>query len=571
MNRQKKIITIVIVLSAVAVMGLVSVQVQLLRNAAQQKEEAFERTVTNVLSSVAARLETGETVSKMVGLAVRVPDPASLGLLELHEENVVKNDSLAVSFTKRRMHSAPLKVTGNRLSYTVSSPQHVRISAYDMIGREDTVIVDTFKWSGEYEATLDSSKFGDGAYFYRYSTDSASFVMQVENGKFNNVIHPSATDADRRQMVSIVLDKLALAEREPVERRIKPELLDSLLAVTLHEAGINMDYVYGVLSQPGDSIRMANASQYEGELKSTPFKTRLFPLDIFSARSDLALFFPGHNMYLLKEIGLLLGLTVLFLGIIIVCFIYTIRTIFKQKHFHGLLVDFINNMTHEFKTPISTIALASEAIGRPEILLQSDKVIRYNTIIQDENVRMRHQVDKILQMAVLEEGDYELHVESIDLHAVIRKAVENIALQVEGRGGNINCRLHADAPVIQGDAVHIANIIHNILDNANKYSPDQPQIMVETRAVENGVEVSIQDSGIGMTPEEVGRVFEKYYRVPTGNTHDVKGFGLGLSYVKLMVDAHSGSVTIRSTRGAGTNVRLWFPHGLKENGKEETA
>jgi two-component system phosphate regulon sensor histidine kinase PhoR len=255
----------------------------------------------------------------------------------------------------------------------------------------------------------------------------------------------------------------------------------------------------------------------------------------------------------------LLSSSFILLGVVVFGFVYTVRTIYKQRQFAGLMVDFINNMTHEFKTPISTIALASEALANPEIVRDENRLLRYNRIIRDENTRMRNQVEKILEMAALEEGDYELNIAAVDAHKIIADAVQNIALQIEKRGGKIECQLRAAAPVIDADEVHLANIIHNLLDNANKYSPETPVIKIATENDGDGLHIRIADNGIGLRPEDQKRVFEKYYRVPTGNVHDVKGFGLGLSYVRLMVEAHGGTITVKSEYQKGSEFEIWLP------------
>ncbi|HEY6952139.1 MAG TPA: HAMP domain-containing sensor histidine kinase, partial [Bacteroidota bacterium] len=246
-------------------------------------------------------------------------------------------------------------------------------------------------------------------------------------------------------------------------------------------------------------------------------------------------------------------------AIIIFCFVYIVRTILRQKEFAGRLSDFINNMTHEFKTPISTISLASEAIARPENSRSQPKVKRYNGMIADENNRMKKQVEKILQMSALEEGDYELNLVPVDVHKVITKAVESISLQMTARKGSITTTLGASRSTIHADAVHLENIIHNVLDNAVKYTRDTPKIVVSTASGTDRLIIRVQDNGIGIADEHLEKVFEKYYRVPTGNLHDVKGFGLGLSYVKLVTEAHHGTITIQSLPGAGTTVELRFP------------
>jgi two-component system phosphate regulon sensor histidine kinase PhoR len=172
---------------------------------------------------------------------------------------------------------------------------------------------------------------------------------------------------------------------------------------------------------------------------------------------------------------------------------------------------------------------------------------------------MRNQVEKILEMAALEEGDYELNIAAVDAHKIIADAVQNIALQVEKRGGKIDCRLEAAEHLIEADEVHLTNIIHNLLDNANKYSPEAPRITITTANVNENLHIRIADNGIGLRPEDQKRVFEKYYRVPTGNVHDVKGFGLGLSYVRLMVEAHGGTITVRSEYQKGSEFEILLP------------
>ena len=224
--------------------------------------------------------------------------------------------------------------------------------------------------------------------------------------------------------------------------------------------------------------------------------------------------------------------------------------------------DFINNMTHEFKTPIATISLAADSIMSPMVISSKDKITRFSNIIKQENKRMLSQVEKVLQMALIDKKEFTLKVSDVDMHQVIREAIENVNLQVQKRGGQITTDLQAGRPMIQGDATHLSNVIHNLLDNANKYSPEVPEISVHTRNVKGGLEVIVEDKGIGMSKEERKQIFEKFYRVPTGNLHDVKGFGLGLSYVKAITDAHEGKVSVESEPGKGSSFILFLPHKL---------
>jgi two-component system phosphate regulon sensor histidine kinase PhoR len=230
------------------------------------------------------------------------------------------------------------------------------------------------------------------------------------------------------------------------------------------------------------------------------------------------------------------------------------------------MVDFVNNMTHEFKTPISTVALACEAIMRPDVISDRTKVERFSNMIRQENRRMRHQAEKILQMAALEEKEGKVKLAPVDLHGTIRNAVDGIALQVEQSGGRIECRLEATRPIIEADAVHLTGIFYNLLDNAQKYSAEAPRIRVVTGDRNGGVEIVVEDRGVGLKPEDRRRIFEKYFRVSKGNVHDVKGFGLGLSYVNLMVKAQGGTISVESEYGRGTRMILWFPRPADDNG-----
>jgi two-component system phosphate regulon sensor histidine kinase PhoR len=256
----------------------------------------------------------------------------------------------------------------------------------------------------------------------------------------------------------------------------------------------------------------------------------------------------------------------LFLAAIIqFCIAYTVNVIFRQKKLSEMKTDFINNMTHEFKTPIATISLAADSITSPMLAGKPDKVQRFANIIRQENKRMNSQVEKVLQMAQIDKRDFSLKLTEVNMHDVIGRAVENISLQVEKKDGIVSTDLQATNPMVEGDLTHVSNMINNLLDNANKYSPEKPEITVHTRNVPNGVEVIIEDKGIGMTKEVKKHIFDKFYRVHTGDLHDVKGFGLGLSYVKALITAHKGQIDVKSEMGKGSSFILTFPFYVNNN------
>ncbi len=359
---------------------------------------------------------------------------------------------------------------------------------------------------------------------------------------------------------------------EPLASRIKLPYLDKLLKTELENKGINIDYNYGVYSYKEDAFIIQdnnflivdsnpNVTKLTGydNLAETPYKATLFPFDNFPP-GRLFLFFPSKTKQLWKSVWSNLLASLLFISIILFSFIYTMQTVLRQKKVSEMKTDFINNMTHEFKTPIATISLATDSITSPMIVGNEDKVKRFARIIKQENKRMLSQVEKVLQMALLDKEEFSLKLTAINLHEVIGQAVNNANLQVEKKGGKVGTNLEANNPNIEGDLTHVSNIVNNLLDNANKYSPENPDIIIHTKNVSNGVQLIVQDHGIGMTKEARKHIFDKFYRVHTGNLHDVKGFGLGLSYVKAMMTAHKGHIDVKSELGKGSSFILFFPY-----------
>lgn len=361
----------------------------------------------------------------------------------------------------------------------------------------------------------------------------------------------------------------------PIAERINLQHLDEFLHQELQNRGINTDVNYGVFSNPNRSFVIAN-NHYVVEddgpkvvqagfdnLYNSIYRVHLFPKDIKSP-GVLMIYFPNRASLVWGSAWKTLLMSILFTGIILFCFAYTIQVIFQQKKLSEMKTDFINNMTHEFKTPIATISLAADSITSPMISVNPDKVKRFADIIKQENRRMNSQVEKVLQMALLDKKELQLKLSDVNLHDVIATAVANFSLQVEKREGTVIADLRAENPVVEGDMTHITNIIHNLMDNANKYSPEKPEIMVSTRNVANGVEVTVTDNGIGISKEARKHIFDKFYRVHTGNLHDVKGFGLGLSYVKTMITAHKGQIDVKSEPGKGSSFILYFPYRVTE-------
>lgn len=363
---------------------------------------------------------------------------------------------------------------------------------------------------------------------------------------------------------------------KPVMQRIDLDNFNQLLADELKNEGIDIDYTYGIYSDRKKSFvltdsHLKNEQQEKNpkvlkaslqDLTTSRYKVRLFPSDI-DVPGYLVVHFPGQVGYMWRSVlPTLLG-SILFSGVILFCFAYTIQVILEQKKLSEIKNDFINNMTHEFKTPIATISLAADSIGNPMILHKPEKVQRFANIIKAENKRMNKQVEKVLSMALLDKKEVNLMVKPINVHDIISRAVDNISLQVEKKDGQILQDLKAENAIIEADETHISNVIHNLLDNANKYTPEKPEISVHTRNVDGGVQIMIKDNGLGMSKEQRRKIFDKFYRVHTGNRHDIKGFGLGLSYVKAIIAEHKGDITVQSELGKGSKFILTFKHRIK--------
>jgi len=565
MKLSKKAVGTIITLTVISLVGLVALQIYLLNVAMEQRGQAFDRNVMAALNSVVGKLESEELSESLVQLG------GSDGILKKQkwvtasspkcdaDTMMAIGNGFAYAITAG--DSGNVKVEDGVLSYSLKTPQHVAVYAFTADGSGKKALLDTFKTSGEHQLVLEDYLQGNTDIMYKFNTDSIQCDIRVVDGVPVVVNSPGMTGYEKRIMVTTILNRLTDSELESIEKRIDADNLRSTLANTLRESGIDLEFSFGIRTTGEDTLRIIDPAGTENELLATEFKAGLFPRDIIAPRNDLLVFFPDRDIYLLKKVGPLLGSTILFMLVIVACFVYTVRTMIYQRRFAGRLVDFINNMTHEFKTPISTISLAGEAIGKPEVISDSEKVLRFNAVIRDETDRMKKQVDKILQMAILEKGDFKLEKTSIDIHEILEKSIKNISLMMENRNGIIKTDFRAGNPMIKADRVHLFNVIHNILENAIKYSDKAPEITVSTTDVKDNISISFVDNGPGIDSLSAKMVFDKYYRVPTGNKHDVKGFGLGLSYVKLIVEAHGGEVRLAGNPGTGTEVLLNFPVG----------
>ena len=333
-------------------------------------------------------------------------------------------------------------------------------------------------------------------------------------------------------------------------------LLEFLLVSEFEKKNIRADFEYGVYD-------CSDKCMVYGKFVSSKPDRKLANMTDLPTWDEEGYYFgvqfPFLQANLLSQMGIW-GFSSAVLLVVVLFFIYTLLAILKQKRLSEVQKDFINNMTHEFKTPIATIAISSEVLKSPGISSEPDRLLKYATVIENESHRLKQQVDRVLQMAQLDEKKIDLSLGPIDGHEWLTGIAQNCSLAMKVREGGIGLQLNAVQCRIKGDKLHLTNVVNNLIDNAVKYNNDPvPRIHIRTYNKKGRFCLEVEDNGIGIAPENHDRVFERFYRVPTGNVHNVKGFGLGLNYVKLIVEAHKGSISLDSTPGKGTTFKISLP------------
>lgn len=357
----------------------------------------------------------------------------------------------------------------------------------------------------------------------------------------------------KQQMLAKTFTAQAL-EPETIQRIIYKNLQDNGIRDGFEFAVINV-YSFPIVSSPGFDSTMISKS-----IQVSLLPEMYLPTVPDGAEERLFLYLESPNFYS-GRMGLMVFTAVVLILVVIAAFALVIRTLIQQRKLSEIKSDFMNNMTHEFKTPLATISLAAAALTNKKVIHNEDQIRYYSGMILEENKRMNKQIETILEAAKLEKNEIQLDLVSLDAHGVIRKVADMLALRINERNGTLTLHLRAQRAVIRADEVHFSNIIFNLIDNAIKYSrPDVPlEVEVETKSAARMLVIRISDNGVGMSKETAKRVFDKFYRAHTGNLHNVKGFGLGLSYVKAMIQAHGGRIRIDSVVNKGSRFTITFP------------
>ncbi len=540
-------IRIIVSIAALALIGLISIQVYWISNAIDTKREDLQRSATEAIHEVAELLEKHETLTKL-----KSHQEAKYLFIEesVDGEPMLPPEDSLVEFVVRKN----IEKTGDHLEMRITEE-------HDGTTKESVI-----KYSQQdVPFTLDLEEDVK----IRVIEADSHLPMAAELGELSEEM-----DSLRHRLVSkraflgdIVKSLIEVNLNERIEERVDPKVLDSLIHLALKKHGIEIDYSYGVYER-GETFMFGNMED-PAPLAVTPMTARLFPNDVIQQPYFIHIDFPGATGYLFKNLWLLLGISLLFLVAITTTSYYTVLTIIRQKKNSAIKNDFINNMTHELKTPISTISLACEALSDPELSKIENIKNRYIGIINAENKRLGLLVEEVLQSAVLDKGDFKLKKVDLEVHELLRDVADKFLIQVKERDGSLNLQLDASETLVEGDKNHLVNVIYNLLDNATKYSKESPEITVSTAVEEDRIRISVTDNGIGIGGENLRKVFDKLYRVPTGNVHNVKGFGLGLSYVKIITERHGGQVLAQSKLGQGSTFTIELPLKKSSNHGDE--
>ncbi|MEI6275541.1 MAG: HAMP domain-containing sensor histidine kinase [Prolixibacteraceae bacterium] len=524
----KRIFIGLVLLMGISLLGIMAVQLYWFNNSVTVRNELFDRSVNDAMNKAVRRLETGHDLKVIRNLSSGdtinwekqipfpppppPPPPAEYEKMDV----IVKRDTIHNTI---RVTSSN-KGNSKRMSYVVMSGSHA--------GKK-----------GKSFQVLTENHYGS---------------LQDSDLKIQMSVNDSVIGKKIKQLNTLSNQILIEYNGWEEGRHIDENQLIKLLNEELLDRAIPIEFKMNINKEEDNPGKEKNDP---GTAKI--YKVNMFPDDIFRKNLALAVWFPERDQFIGQTTTWLLGLSVIFTLIIFLTFSLSIYLIVRQKKISEMKSDFINNMTHEFKTPIATISIAADSISNEKVIHEEEKVRFFAGMIRKENIRMNEQVERILQIARLDRKEFEFNFQATDVHTMIEEAVHGISLQVEQRGGRIETSLNAVNPVVTTDPVHFTNLIYNLLDNANKYSPEAPVIKVSTSNTSKGINLIVEDNGIGMTKAVQARIFDKFYRLPSGNIHNIKGFGLGLSYIKAILEANNGTIKVQSEPGKGSRFVVFIP------------
>ncbi len=509
----------------IALAGLVYIQFNWVKQSYQVREEKFDQGVMIALSMVAQQLERNEAVLYF----------SQTGLPDMGKAMSQIYDTIQT-----------IKTYNPKFALIDSIGQHAM-----KFGFTDTSGAFVSKFFGSIEYLQDHAKGIHGntqADISRFETpeERERILIEYQFRKYNRMFQDLA--------MQFMLEDKCFADKTN-----KP-LTEMLLKNEFLKEGIDTNFQYAVFDNSNEKKLFGNLNNITRAEFVNFFSIPLFANDFYENSGILIVHFPNKESYIFKSMWLMLSASMAFILIIVASFGGALYIIFRQKKLDDLKTDFINNMTHEFKTPVSTISLASQMLMNEKIVGNKEKIQSYAHIIEEENKRLSGHIENVLQVARLDRGEFKLKKDKVNLHELLNDITDSLSLRLQNENGILIKRFSASKADVLGDKFHLSNAFYNIFDNAIKYRKEtELEIEVNTRSSQHGIFVTIKDNGIGISREHQRRIFEKFYRVPTGNIHNVKGFGLGLSYVKIIMNAHGGDVSVDGELGKGCSFEVYIP------------
>ncbi len=503
---KKKTIWILTIIMALTFCGLLYIQIMYMKNMIRMRDDQFAEGVRRSLYAVTSTLEQDETRHFLEEDAAAI-EQSVYGSLDTGSKNSTSG-SMKYSFTTPDGLHGDLTIHG------------------DLRGRSSSISPTA---SGRYRSLQETIK---GQYLY-------------QKGLLNEVI----------------LNILSQSSNRPIAERADSATVARYLAGEFENNGLNLPFEFAVVNRAGRAIYHTAGFNSSDAGRNNMFVQTLFPNDPANKVYYIKVYFPTKKDYIMSSVKFMIP-SFVFTFILLVVFLYTIIIAFRQKRLTEMKNDFINNMTHEFKTPISSISLAAQMLNDDSVRKSPTMMQHISTVINDETKRLRFQVEKVLQMSMFDRQKATLRLQEIDANKTISNIVSTFKLKVESCGGHIESDLAADDAIVEVDEMHFTNVIFNLLDNAVKYRREDVPLTLRVSTADispERLEIRVSDNGIGIRRDELKKIFEKFYRVPTGNRHDVKGFGLGLAYVHKMIGELRGEIRVESEFGQGTTFIIILP------------
>lgn len=517
---------LLVILMSLSLIGIILVQVYWFDKSFENNEEQFKFHVKQVLGNVSEKLQKKEAYTyfekynSVIDSTGKVPD---------------KSDFLEFGYYQRDSRTNEMIVYSNSI---ISEDYGINSSFIDRK-------MDSLREIKNYTAKRKTEIYTD-------NIDNAS-IKQNQSPDIKIEKEGKNVYLDNARFQIFYRDIAAL---RPIQQRVSNEVMQKMLADELNEYGVKTPFEFNVYSNGLATKIKSEGFKYE---KSSTYSIPIFIDGDGNNKYQLLVTFPQKKKFLFSELIGICILSIVFTLIIIIAYSSALNQLIKQRQISEIKTDFINNMTHEFKTPIATINLALDAIKNPKVIDDKEKIYRYLQMIRDENKRMHAQVENVLRISKLEKRELEINKDSNVIHGIIEDAIDHVNLIIDDRNGSITTHFEATRTTVLLNDVHFTNVFVNILDNAIKYSPDNPVIDIYTENVKEFVIVKIKDLGAGMTKAAQKRIFEKFYREHTGDLHNVKGHGLGLAYVKRILDDHNCQIFVESEKGKGSTFIIKVP------------